>query len=132
MTALAFVLPITSVHAQDDDETPMAREMDAAGDALKLLRRIKPTDYAAGAKAARTAHEALRRSMEYTPAQIEKMPEGAEKVKAIADARMLLGLSYVAVCELELAYLSEDQEAITAAIKKVKESRKVGHDAYNE
>jgi len=80
----------------------------------------------------RTAHEALRRSMEYTPAQIEKMPEGAEKVKAIADARMLLGLSYVAVCELELAYLSEDQEAITAAIKKVKESRKVGHDAYNE
>jgi len=130
IATFAFILPVSTSFAEDD--TPMSEEMSAASKALKSLRKIDASDWDALAAAARTAHEALLKSMAYEPALIKAMPEGDEKVSALADSRMLMGLSYAAVCELELAYLSKDAEKVAAVTQKIKDLRKEGHEAYKE
>ncbi len=63
---------------------------------------------------------------------VEEMKDGKEKTKAIADYRRLMGLSYAALCELELAYLEEDQAKVDAVMKKVKAGKKEGHKKYED
>ena len=57
---------------------------------------------------------------------------GDEKAKALADSRRLLGLSYAALCELEIAYLEKDPAKIEAAMTKVKGTKKEGHKKYTD
>lgn len=99
---------------------------------LKGLRQIAKDDYAGGAAMARKAHEALLRSMEHTASMVKDMPDGAEKAKALADSRRLLGQTYSALCELELAYLEKSDAKIAAAMGKIKESKGEGHKKYTD
>ena len=116
----------------DEDETPLAESMEQASDALKSLRKMDKDDWTAGAKAARTAADGIRKGMAFIPVLIEGMKDGKEKTKAIADFRRMMGLSYANLCELELAYLDEDQEKIDVVLKKVKAGKKEGHKAYSD
>ncbi len=118
--------------AGDEDDTPLDKVMKETSKALKLLRKIDKNDWAAGAKAARAAAEGCRKGMAYVPALIKDMKEGKEKAKALADYKRLMGLSYAALCELELAYLDEDQAKVDAAMKKVKAGKKSGHKKYSD
>lgn len=120
-------------HEHDDKEdTPLAKTMKNAGKALKSLRKLPKDDWAGGVKAARTAAEGIRLGMEHIPALIKEMQDGAEKDKAIADYRRLMGLNYAALCELELAYLEKDAVKVEAATKSWKALKKEGHKKYED
>jgi len=116
----------------DEESTPLVKAMEQTSDALKSLRKIDKSDWAAGAKAARTAADGIRKGMEFEPALVKEMPDGKEKTKAIANYRQMMGLSYAALCELEIAYLEEDQEKVDAAMSKVKAGKKEGHKKYTD
>jgi hypothetical protein len=130
---MVFAVGVTGLTAgAGAAETPMGEAMGDASTALKSLRKLPKDDFKAAAAAVRTAHEALLKSMSYTAMMIKDMPDGLEKEKALADSRRIMGLSYAALCELELAYLEEDQEKIDAANAKVKETKKEGHRKYTD
>lgn len=134
LAALSVLIGLFQPVMADDDEkkTPLAEAMEQTSDALKSLRKIDRADWAAGAAAARKAAEGAREGMAYVPVLIEEMEEGKEKAVALADFRRLMGLSYAALCELELAYLEKDQAKVEAAIKKIKAGKKEGHKKYED
>ncbi len=119
------------VHA-DDDDTPLAKSMTEASDALKALRKMPKDDWAGGAEKARAAAEGIRKGMEFIPAMLKDMKDGVEKDKALADYRRLMGLNYAALCELELAYLEKDAAKIEAATTSWKALKKEGHKKYED
>lgn len=131
LLALSMIAMISPLSA-DDGDTKMSEEMKTVSKQLKSLRTIPKGDYAAGAEAVLKAHEALLNSMQYTAVMIEEMPEGEEKAKALADSRRVLGLSYAALCELEIAYLEKDDAKIQVAMSKVKDTKKEGHKKYTD
>jgi hypothetical protein len=121
------------VLADDDHEdTPLAKSMEQTSDAIKSLRKIDPDDWKAGAEAARTAADGVRKGMEFIPVLVKDMKDGMEKTKQIADYRRLMGLSYALLCELELAYLEEDSDKVDEVLKKVKANKKEGHKKYSD
>ena len=129
--ALGSFALVSSLQAEEED-TKMAIEMQTVSKQLKSLRKIAKDDFAAAAEAVHKAHVALLSAMQYTAAMVEEMPAGDEKAKALADSRRLLGLSYAALCELELAYLEKDPAKIEAAMTKVKGTKKEGHKKYTD
>ena len=128
----ATALLVSGQLAWADEGTPMSREMSVVSKKLKELRKIPKDDYKAGVVAVRQAHEALLKSMAYVPMLIEEIPEGEARDKELADFRRVMGLSYAALCELELAYLEGDDEKIKAAMSKVKDTKKEGHRKYTD
>ena len=128
--SLAICQPIMA--DDDEDQTPLGKAMEQSSKALKSLRKVDKSDWAGGAKAARTAADGCRQGMEFIPALVEEMKDGMEKTKAIADYRRMMGLSYAALCELELAYLEKDQAKVDAAMKKIKAGKKEGHKKYED
>ena len=127
---LAFSLP--AMADDESDETPLGKSMEQSGKALKSLRKMPKDDWKAGAKAAREAADGLRKGMEFIPALVKEMPEGKAKIKSVADYRRMMGLAYAALCELELAYLDEDQAKVDAAMAKIKAAKKEGHKKYED
>lgn len=130
--AASFSLSLPVMAEGDEKETPLAEAMEDSAKALKTLRKINKDDWASGAKAARDAADGCRRGMAYIPALVNEMPEGKEKAQAIADYKRLMGVTYVALCELELAYLEEDQTKVEAAMTKIKAGKKEGHRKYED
>ena len=112
-----------------DDETPLAEEMSEASGFLKLLRRSKG-DYPKCLELVRNAQKALLGCFAYSPALLEEMPEGKEKAMAMAKYKKTLAASYQTLCDLEVAYLSEDIDKIDDATDAVKQSRKSGHQEF--
>ncbi len=129
--ALGFIGTASAI-AADEEDTPMTKEMKEISSSLKSLRKIDKSDYAAGAAAVRKAHEATLRSMAYSPALVKEMADGAEKEIALADSRRLMGLTYAALCELEVAYLKKDDKLIGELAQKWKDLKKEGHKAYTD
>jgi len=129
--ALGSFALVAGLQAEEED-TKMATEMKTVSKQLKSLRKMPKDDFAAAAEAVRKAHEALLSAMQYTAVMVEEMPAGDEKAKALADSRQILGLSYAALCELELAYLEKDPEKVKAAMTKVKGTKKEGHKKYTD
>ena len=123
---------MTPVHADGDDETPLAKTMEEASDAIKELRKIDTNDWKSGADLARKAADGIRKGMEFIPWLVEQMPEGHEKTKAIADYRRMMGLSYADLCELELAYLDQDAGKVDEVMTKIKAGKKEGHKKYSD
>lgn len=116
----------------DEEDTPLAKTMKEASQALKALRKMPKDDWAGGAKAARTAAEGIRKGMAYIPAMIKDMQDGIEKEKAIADYRRLMGVNYAALCALELAYLEKDAAKVEEATSAWKKIKKEGHKKYED
>lgn len=120
-------------HNEDGEEdTPLASSMDKTSAALKRLRKMDKSDWATGAEASRQAAAGILEGMSYIPKLVNEMPDSKEKTVAIADFRRIMGMSYAALCELELAYIAEDQVKVDAAMKKVKGTKKEGHKKYED
>ena len=132
LCALALMASTELKAADDDDHTPLEETMEQTSDALKSLRKMDKDDWAAGAKAARTAADGVRKGMEFIPVLIKDMKDGKDKTMALADFRRMMGLSYANLCELELAYLEEDADKVEEALKKVKAGKKEGHKKYSD
>ena len=132
VAVLAGVAGVAPVQADDDEMTPLAKEMDEIAGALKGLRRLKrsPDRWTASAEAIRKVLPNAEKCIPMVPREIEALPDGPEKTKALADSRRYMGMMYVALCELELAFLNEDEDAVEAAIDKCNDIKKESHDKY--
>ncbi|MDB4750905.1 hypothetical protein OAF70_03030 [Akkermansiaceae bacterium] len=103
---LSFGL-LAPVHA-DDDETPLAEEMDVLSGSLKRLRKAETT--AEKVELVHAAQKATIKSLQYSPMVFKDIKDEKEKAKATADYKRLIGLTYAKLCELELAYLAGDED----------------------
>ncbi len=130
--ALGFLGTASAIAQDDSDTTPMGKEMKTVSDSLKSLRKLEKSDYAGGAKAVREAAEAMLRSMAYSPSMVKDMKDGDEKSIALADSRRLMGLTYAALCEMEIAYIKKDDKLIGELAAKWKDLKKEGHKKYTE
>lgn len=120
-----------SIHAPAQD-SKMGKDMETVSDNLKSLRKIPKDDFAAGAKAVNAARAAIYASMTEVPQMIDYWKEGPKKDVAKADSSRLMALSYAALCELEIAYIEKDAAKIKAAMSKIKEIKKEGHEKYSD
>ena len=128
---LGSFLVAGGVHA--DEDTPLEEKMEEVSDNLKGLRKAtKDKDFATCLELVRDAQSKLLECFAYTPSLIEKMPEGKEKAMATANYKKTLAASYRTLCDLELAYISEDLDKIDDANDAVKKSRKTGHKEFIE
>lgn len=115
------------IHAED---TPLGKQMESMNDAYKAFR--KETDPAKGAALAREAQEAVAKGFSELPELVKKMPEGPAKAKASAEYRKMMGKLYVALCEVEEAFLAGKIEDVAKIVESLKELKKSGHDKFME
>ncbi len=104
--------------------------MKVVSKSLKGLRKAKTADDKV--KLVREAQVATLNSLKYLPKMFVSLKDGKAKAKATADYRRLVGLSYVKLCELELAFLEGDEEKAGKVTKELKGLKKEGHKAYIE
>ena len=119
-----FVAPVIA------DETPLEEEMSVMGKSLKGLRKAKTAEDKV--KLIQKAQLATLKSLEYLPMIFKDIKDDAEKAKATADYKTMVGQSYVKFCQLESAYLEGDEEAADTLLSEIKDLRKAGHRKYIE
>lgn len=125
--ACAALMAAPVLHAED---TPLGKQMEAMNDAYKAFR--KETDPAKGAALAREAQEAVAKGLSDLPEMLKKMPDGPNKAKAAAEYRKMMGKLYVALCEVEEAFLADKIEEVAKIVESLKEMKKSGHDKFME
>lgn len=126
IVALLGFAPMTPVAVADD--TPLAEQMDIVSGSLKRLRRAETTEDKV--KLVNEAQAATLKGLEYLPASFKNIKDKDALAKATADYKRLTGLTYVGLCELEMAFLAEDEEQADAAIDQLKNLKKEGHKTY--
>lgn len=122
-----LVLPL---HAEDKPESALAKQMEVLNDAFKSFRR--ETDAVKGAASAREAQDAVLKGMVEVPELVKAMPDGPDKVKAIAAYRKLTGKLFVTLCEVEEAFLAGKIDEVAKIVESIKEMKKEGHDKFME
>jgi len=123
--SLMFVLPTMA-----DEETPLAKQMEAMNDAYKAMRR--ETDPAKGAALAREAQDAMVKAIVEIPTLVTDMPDGPEKAKASAEYRKMMGMLIATLGDMELAFLEGNMDKVKEVVDKMRESKKAGHDKFME
>jgi hypothetical protein len=118
---------VSFVHA--DEDTPLAQEMDKVSSSLKGLRKAET--FADKIKLAQTAQKATLKSLEYLPILFKDV-QGKDLAKGTADYKRLIGLTYAALCELELAFIAEDDAKADEVVDKLKALKKEGHSEYTD
>jgi soluble cytochrome b562 len=122
--AACLLLPATA------DESPLALQMEAMNDAYKAFR--KETDPAKGSALAREAQVAVAKGLSELPELVSKMPDGPDKAKASAEYRRMMGTLYVAMCEVEVAFLDGKVEKVAEIVEQLKDLKKTGHNKFME
>lgn len=123
--AAGFLSPISAA-----EDSPLAKQMESVDDSYKAMR--KETNAAKGASEARKAQQALIKTMGETPNLVAKMPAGPAKELAAAEYRKMIGQAYVALCEMEEAFLKGKPEEVAKITAALKELKKVGHGKFME
>ncbi len=123
--SLLFVLPAIA----EDEDTPLAKHMEAMNDAYKAMRR--ETDPAKGAALAREAQDAMIKAITETPELVKGMPE-AERPKASAEYRKMMAMLISTLADMEIAFLDGDMAKVKEIVTKMRESKKEGHDKFME
>ena len=118
---------LAPVHA---DETPLAEEMDTLSGSLKKLRKAETT--ADKVALVHAAQKATIASLKYLPVIFKEIKDEKEKSKATADYKKMVGQTYVKLCELEMAYLAEDEEKADEIKGQLKDLKKEGHEKYTD
>ena len=111
----------------------MAEAMDEMSGSLKMLRRLRrdPDRWVKSAAMVAKGSQAVILAMKFVPNEIGELPEGPDKIKALADSRRLMGLTLAGYAELELAFLAEDEEKVEEVLDKLKEIKAESHEKYN-
>jgi soluble cytochrome b562 len=123
---MCLILPL---HAEEK-ETPLGKQMESLNDAFKAFRR--ESDPAKGAALARDAQTAVAKGLLELPEMLAKMPDGPEKAKAAAEYRKMMGKVYVALCEVEEAFLDGKTDKVAEIANSLKDMKKAGHDKFVE
>jgi soluble cytochrome b562 len=111
-----------------EEDTPLGKQMEAMNDAYKAFK--KETDPVKGAALAREAQTAALKSAAETPKMLKEMPEGAEKAKASAAYRKMMGKLYVSLCEVEEAFINGKIDEVAKIMDTLKEMKKAGHEKF--
>lgn len=123
-------LMLTPANAQEKEDTPLAKQMEAVNDAFKGFRR--ETDPVKGAAQAREAQQATLKGASEVPEMLKAMPEGPDKAKALVEYRKMIGKLYVTFCEVEEAFLNGKLDEVAKIVASVKDMKKAGHDKFVE
>jgi len=124
------LLSLSSAFAQEEKpQSELHKQMEVVGDAYKAIR--KETDPAKGAELARQAQEAVLKGLTETPERIAKLPE-AERPKALANYRTMLGKTFVGFSEIEEAFLANDLAKVKTLMESQRDLKKEGHQKYAE
>lgn len=121
--SLMFVQP-----SMADEDTPLAKQMEAMNDAYKAMRR--ETDSAKGAALAREAQDAMVKAIVETPELVKGMPDGPEKAKASAEFRKMMGGLIATLADLEIAFLNNDLAKVKETIEAMRDTKKKGHEKF--
>lgn len=124
--ALGLMLLPTAARAEEHSK--LGEEMEVLDDAFKGFRR--ETDPAKGAAQAREAQNATLKSTMEVPAMIKEMADGPDKAKALAEYRKMMGKMFVALCEVEEAFLNNKMEDVAKIIETLKTAKKDGHGKF--
>ncbi|MDP7497498.1 MAG: hypothetical protein QGI77_13745 [Roseibacillus sp.] len=127
-------------HARSGEDTkePEAKDMEEAMDlmsgSLKRLRRLRrdPDRWTKSAALVAEGSQIVIASMKWIPKEIEELPEGPEKIRALADSLRLMGLTLAVYAELDLAFLAQDEEKAEETLDKLKEIKAESHEKYNK
>ena len=111
-------------------DSPLGEQMEKVDSAYKRLK--KTTDAAEGVKEARDGQAAVIKAIELVPEMISKVPAGADKDKALAEYKAMMGELYVRFCRLELAFLSGKNDEVTKILDDMKGLKKQGHGQFIE
>jgi soluble cytochrome b562 len=112
------------------DESALSKQMEAMNDAYKAMRREE--DPAKGAALARDAQNAMVKAIMETPELIKAMPDGADKAKASAEYRKMMGALVSTLADMELAFLNKDMVKVKAIVEQLRDAKKKGHDKFME
>ncbi len=123
-----MLMPVIS--AEEKDQTPLGKQMEAMNDAYKAFRT--ETDPVKGAALAREAQQAALKSAIETPAMIKEMPDGPDKVKAAVGFRKMMGKLVISLCEVEEAFINGKLEDVAKIVTTLKELKKDGHEKYKK
>ncbi len=118
---------ITPVMA-DEEDTPLAKQMETTSDSLKLLRRADT--FAEKAQLARDGQESVIKSLKFIPETFERVDDKAKVAMMTADYKRRLGLTYSKFAELEMAFLEEDEIKAEKIVDELKDLKKDGHKKY--
>jgi soluble cytochrome b562 len=116
--------------ADDDDHTPLGKQMEIFNDAYKAFR--KETDPVKGAEQVREAQQAVLKGMGELPSMLTKMPDGRDKQMAAARFRKMMGHLFVTLSEVEEAFLAGKTDEVARLVETLKEMKKAGHDKFME
>lgn len=128
--ALASIIALGAPVSVQADDTPLAEQMDTLSGSLKRLRRVETN--AERVELVKEAQKATMKSLEYLPEIFKDIADEKEKANATADYKMLVGQTFVKLCELEMAYLADDAERADKIKDELKDLKKEGHDKYTE
>ena len=126
---LGALMPVMSVRA-DDDDSPLAKEMEVINDAYKSLRRTK--DAAEGVKLAREAQAGVLKAVTMTPEFVEAGGHPDGKEKAMVSFKKQMAQLFITFCDIEAAFLAEDLDKVKELITPLKDSKKKGHNEFME
>lgn len=139
--ALVTVLGLSGPGVVADSEVPekaappkdMAEAMDTMSGSLKLLRRLRrdPDRWTKSAAMVAKGSSVVISAMRMVPREIQNLPDGPDKLTALADSRRLMGLTLAGYARLELAFLAENEEQVEAALDVLKELKAESHEKYN-
>ena len=128
--ALASLIALGAPVSVQADDTPLAEQMDTLSGSLKRLRRVDTNAERVGL--VQEAQKAVIKSLEYLPEVFKDIDDEKKKADATADYKMLVGQTYVKLCELEMAYLADDEDKADEIKDQLKDLKKEGHDKYTE
>jgi hypothetical protein len=128
LSCVAGLLVLPARAAEEKDETPLGKQMHAVNDAFKGFRR--ETDAVKGAAQAREAQQGVLKATAEVPELVVAMPEGPEKALALVGYRKMMGKLYVALCEVEEAFLNGKIDEVAKIVDSLKEMKKAGHDKF--
>ena len=83
------------------------------------------------AEAEAVVEDVVISAMRMIPREIQDLPDGPAKLKALADSRRLMGLTLAGYGRLELAFLAESEEQVEEALDFLKEIKAESHEKYN-
>lgn len=130
LLACVICLIIPAYAADEHEESALAKQMEVLNDAFKAFR--KETDPEKAAAQVREAHQAVLKSIGESPEMLVKMPEGREKMVALAEYHKMMGQLLVTLSELELSFLSGKKEETTRLLEAMKDLKKKGHNQFME
>lgn len=122
--SLMFVMPVMA-----DEDSPLAKNMEAVNDAYKAMRR--ETDPAKGAALAREAQDAVIKAISETPELVKSLPAG-EQARASAEYRRATANLLITFTNMEIAFIDGDMDKVKELVTEVRSSKKKGHEKFME